>query len=149
MINNVYPLNEQDVLAVAEIEKECFSSPWSQNAIKEELTNPLANFLVFKENDTAVGYIGSHIVCDECSITNVAVLKTFRRQNIASSLIDALITLCREKEVKSIFLEVRKSNTAAQTLYSKKGFTPIGERKNFYTAPAEDAISMKLCLKDG
>ena len=116
MINNVYPLSEQDVFAVAEIEKECFSSPWSQNAIREELSNPLANFLVYKSDDKAVGYIGSHIVCDECSITNVAVLKDFRRKNIASSLIDALIEICREKAVESIFLEVRKSNIAAQTL---------------------------------
>ena len=146
MISNIYPLKEEDIFAVYEIEKECFSSPWSQNGIKEELTNPLANFLVYKLDGRTVGYIGSHIVCDECSITNVAVLKDFRRKNIASTLIDALIEICKEKAVESIFLEVRKSNIAAQTLYLKKGFSPIGERKNFYTAPTEDALLMKFKL---
>ena len=146
MISNIYPLKEEDIFAGYEIEKECFSSPWSQNGIKEELTNPLANFLVYKLDGRTVAYIGPHIVCDECSITNVAVLKDFRRKNIASTLIDALIEICKEKAVESIFLEVRKSNIAAQSLYLIKGFSPIGERKNFYTAPTEDALLMKFKL---
>ncbi len=134
---------ECDVAAVAHIEKDCFSAPWSENALLDEIENPNANFLVCEKDNTICGYIGSIFVCDEASITNVAVSPLIRKQKIGENLVLSLISRAREKGISNIFLEVRKSNIAAQNLYKKCGFETVSIRKGFYSNPKEDAIIMK------
>lgn len=136
-----------DAEKIAELEKFCFSSPWSENALIEEIENPSAHFLVCKKGNEIIGYIGCIFVCDEGSITNVAVFPTHRKMGAASALIRALCADAKEKNITSLFLEVRKSNYAAISLYEKCGFSVVGERKNFYSAPTEDALIMKTDLK--
>ena len=83
---------------------------------------------------------------DEADITKVAVAKDAQGQGIGSMLMKELISRAPELGVAKIFLEVRESNEAALRLYKKFGFEQIGIRKNYYTSPLEDAISMKLEL---
>lgn len=140
---NIRDFKGNDVLAVAQIEADCFSSPWSEKALSDELENPNANFLVCEKDDIICGYIGSIFVCDEASVTNVAVSPLFRRQGIGEALVSGLILRAKEKGIQSIFLEVRESNIAAQKLYKKCGFDAVSIRKGFYSNPKEDAIIMK------
>ncbi len=129
-------MQEQHIKELAILEKECFSSPWSQNSLREELENENACFLVALENEEVLGYVGSHIVLGEAYITNIAVFPLQRKKGIAKKLIKALC----EKAEYSVSLEVRSSNKIAISLYESLGFTLCGKRKNFYDKPIEDAL---------
>ena len=135
-----------DIPKICELENLCFSSPWSELALKDELENPYALFLVGKIDGRLAGYIGSICVLDECSITNVAIFPEFRKMGLGNELVSYLCRLATDNKITSIYLEVRKSNIAARRLYEKCGFSICGERKNFYTAPTEDAFIMNIKL---
>lgn len=129
---------KEHIKAVAEIEKVCFSSPWSEAALSEELTNENAHFLTAFCNGKAAGYLGLQIICGEGYITNIAVLPEFRRRGIAK----ALLSEAFKNDLTFITLEVRKSNFPAISLYKNLGFDEVGERKSFYSNPEENAILM-------
>ncbi len=138
----VRPMAERDVKAVAEIERECFSKPWSEEGIRQELSNGSARFFVAEKTGKAVGYMGMHIVLDECYIANVAVLPSERRQGIAQRLLTNAVRKAEGEGCSFISLEVRLSNRNAIALYEKNGFEKMGERKNFYQSPTENALIM-------
>ena len=129
-----------DVPALAAIERECFSVPWSAQALAEELEQPHAVFLVAHAPDgTVLGYAGMHHVGDEGFIANVATAARARRQGVARALLAALDGYARANALCRLTLEVRPSNAAAIALYTGAGFTCDGLRPHFYTAPDEAA----------
>ncbi len=136
----VREMTEKDIKEIAELEKECFSEPWSENSLKEELTNETARFYVLRDGETLLGYIGSNNICNEVYITNVAVDSNCRGKGYGKTLVNHLIKQCELERAFFITLEVRKSNENAIKLYEKCGFKLIGERKNFYSKPTEDAL---------
>ena len=97
-------------------------------------------FVLYEEDGIVKGYAGLQIVLDEGYITNVAVGPFFRRQGIASALMEELLK--KLDTLSFISLEVRESNLAAINLYTSLGFKEEGKRKNFYDAPKEDALIM-------
>ncbi len=127
-----------DEKEISALEIECFSSPWSENAVLESY-NLNTKFFVFEENGKILGYAGLQIVLDEGYVTNIAVTKLARGKGIGKALVDALINLGEEKNLAFISLEVRESNLPAISLYTKCGFKCMGKRKNFYQNPTEDA----------
>ncbi len=127
---------------IAELEKECFSSPWSEGGLRVELNNSFARFFVAIWSDEIAGYIGAHNVLGEVYITNIAVFPAFRRKGVGEALVDALYQQAKKENAEFITLEVRKNNISAISLYEKCGFKKVGERKNFYESPREDAILM-------
>ena len=128
------------------IETECFSHPWSKQSLEEELNNETSLFLVAKEENEVIGYIGMSIVIDEGYIFNVAVRKNHRNKGVATALINELVTYGKKNNFSFITLEVRESNLPAISLYSKFGFIKAGERKNYYSNPKENAILMTKYL---
>ena len=128
---------------IAELEKLCFSDPWSVEAILPELTNPLSCWLVAMDGDCLAGYIGSQSVLPEADVMNVAVHPDYRRQGIARKLIGKLEAELKDKGVECLSLEVRASNAPAITLYSSLGFEQVGRRPNYYRNPKEDAWILK------
>lgn len=138
----IHQMTEADVKGIAEIEKTCFSRPWSEDSITEELTNENARFFVAEKNGETVGYMGMHIVLDECYIANVAVLPIHRRQGIGERLLSYGESIAQNENCSFISLEVRVSNSGAIALYEKSGFERAGERKNFYSDPQENALIM-------
>lgn len=138
----IKPFSPKTVGAVAELEKECFSVPWSQKSLADELTNDTAHFFVAERFNNVIGYIGTNIIADECYITNVAVTKSERRKGVALFLLKKAEETAKEHGCRFITLEVRKSNEAAVSLYQKQGFKECGLRKNYYTAPDEDGLIM-------
>ncbi|WP_243111118.1 ribosomal protein S18-alanine N-acetyltransferase [Acutalibacter sp. 1XD8-33] len=126
--------------AVAEIERVCFSSPWSRQALAEELSNPNAVYLVAVDEGLAVGYGGMRFAAGEFYVDNIAVLPECRRRGIGRQITSALLQEARRRGGSFLSLEVRPSNQAAIELYLRLGFLLEGRRKNFYTKPAEDAL---------
>ncbi len=139
---DIQKMSEVHLGQVAMLETECFSTPWSENALREELSNEHARFFVAFCEEQIAGYIGAHNIVGEVYITNVAVFPEFRRQGVGEALIKNLIDLSFSEKAEFITLEVRKSNVGAINLYSKMGFKEVGSRKNFYENPREDALLM-------
>lgn len=140
-------MTKEDTAFVARLEAECFSSPWSQQALEAELSNEKAQFFVASVWQENAAYMGMHIVLDECYITNVAVGEAFRRRGLGEALVKNAVSVAREKDCSFITLEVRKSNEKAIALYEKCGFENMGERKDFYSSPKENAIIMTRYFK--
>lgn len=134
----------EDVEDIYTIEKECFSRPWTKEALQEIVVDNKALYLVAFDEITSqvVGYVGAYLILDEADINQVAVAPSFRRMKIASLLLQDFMQKLSKKGIASVTLEVRKSNKAAILLYEKMGFVTEGIRKNFYEAPTEDACIM-------
>lgn len=129
---------------VAELERTCFSNPWSRNMLAEELENACSAFLVAldAENGSVVGYAGLLAVVDEGCITKMAVRPDCRRGGVAGQLLDVFIRFAEGSGLAFLTLEVRERNYAAIALYGSRGFRGEGRRKNYYDHPKEDAIIM-------
>ena len=137
---NIIPMAADHIPALAALEQQCFSDPWSAAALAEELSNPTAVFLVAAEGDRVLGYAGMHHLADEGFITNVAVDPTARRQGVARQLLAALDSYGRTHSLYRLTLEVRVSNAPAIALYEGAGWVPDGVRPRFYRHPTEDAV---------
>ncbi len=125
---------------IALLEKECFSQPWSEKSLAEELENPDSHFICAVENGTLLGYIGVQEICGEAYITNIAVFRQFRGRGVGRLLLQNACDSARERNCEFITLEVRSSNEAAISLYVSEEFEQVGIRKNFYSDPTEDGI---------
>lgn len=136
------------VEGVEKIEQACFSVPWTRQGIESELTDSTARFFVALSNGEAVGYIGAHFVVDEGYIANLAVLPKYRCHGIGRALVQRLLMCAKKDGLAFVSLEVRQSNSNAVLLYEKNGFKNVGVRKNFYSAPREDAYIMTLNFKE-
>ena len=134
------------IAALAALEQVCFSDPWSEQGLSEELTNPHAVFRVAVEDGTVLGYVGMHHLLDEGYITNVAVSPDARRRGVARALLADLAAYGTVHSLYRITLEVRVGNTPARTLYESEGYALDGIRPNFYRTPTEDAAIYSLYL---
>lgn len=133
-------MGQEHVSQVAELEKQCFSDPWSEKSVASELENPLSLWLVALEGDTVAGYVGSQTVMGETDMMNIAVAPAFRRRGIARELIQALLRELARQGSHRLTLEVRASNAPARALYESLGFAQVGRRPNYYRNPKEDAL---------
>ena len=136
-------MQQMHVQQIADLEKECFSDPWSVTSITSELHNPLSLWLVAMDGMHVVGYVGSQSVLDGADVMNLAVSAQYRRQGIAQNLMLQLEEQLKEKGVHMLALEVRVSNTAAIKLYELIGFRQVGRRPRYYTNPKEDAYILR------
>lgn len=136
-------MNASHIGQVAQLEKLCFSDPWSENSVASELDNELSFWLVALDGDTVAGYIGSQSVLGESDMMNVAVHPAYRRQGIAEALVTQLVQALKEMGNHCLTLEVRASNAPAIGLYEKLGFTEVGRRPNYYRNPKEDALILR------
>ena len=136
----VRPLAEGDLDAASEIERQCFTRPWSREALAEAIRNEASYFVVaVLESGVLAGCAGMHAVCGECYIDTIAVPAAFRRKGVGRAMLEALVRLAEQMHAAFLSLEVRPSNGPAIGLYRSMGFDYIGIRPGFYDAPKEDA----------
>lgn len=135
---------EKDLPQLAEIEKACFHTPWSEESLRQDLTgNPLAVYIAAEEDDgRLIGYMSFWQILDEGHINNVAVLPEFRRRGIGSDILDFMTRISAGRGINSHTLEVRASNDGAIRLYEKHGFKKAGVRAGYYEDNGEDALIM-------
>lgn len=133
----------EHIPAVACLERENFSLPWSENALCSELSNPLSLWLVALNAGQVMGYVGAQIVPDEADMMNLAVDEKYRRTGIGKALVDLLVEKLQSRGVRSLTLEVRVSNLPAITLYEGMGFSVVGKRPGYYQKPKEDALILR------
>lgn len=131
-----------DVAAVAEIEAQTFSQPWSRQGFLDALGLDGTLFLVAEEEGKVLGYIGMYSAFEEGEITNVAVDVSERCRGIGGMLLTEAQETAERRGLLRIVLEVRVSNEKAIHLYERYGFVKQGIRKGFYDFPKEDAYIM-------
>jgi ribosomal-protein-alanine N-acetyltransferase len=146
---SICPMTEHDLLEVVEIEQQSGLSPWGWDAYHRELQSPdrglmwVARLDQKMASDSALaGYIVGRLIADELHINNVAVRDAYRRCGIASALVSRVLEAAKTYRAVRAFLEVRAGNAAAQALYERCGFAPVGRRRNYYSSPVEDALIM-------
>ena len=139
----IVKMQSEHVAAVVEMERQCFSDPWSEKSVASELDNPLSLWLIAEADGVVAGYVGSQTVLDSADMMNLAVSQDFRRQGIGEQLVNSLTEALAEKGVKTLLLEVRISNEPAKQLYQKLGFEIVGKRPRYYEKPREDALILR------
>lgn len=121
----------------AEFERRFFPSSWCESE----------NTLFFVcEDEEIIGMVGLKIILDTAEVLCVATDENYRGKGIAFTLMKMAENECQKRGITEINLEVRVSNPAVY-LYKKCGFDTVGTRKNYYTAPTEDALLMTRRLK--
>ena len=146
----ILPATAVHLPQIAALERICFpADPWSEDLFRAALDDPRTAVVLAEEEDGSVlGYAVLSAVLDEGSLDNIAVAPASRRRGVADALLSALTGFGR-KYLSVLLLEVRASNAPAIALYKKHGFVPVGRRKNYYSAPREDAILMTLEFTHG
>lgn len=148
LLEQVQALNADHASAIALLEKECFSLPWSEKHIKQVLSHQAFQVLGIKNyaNKELAAYISFYHLSDEMEIINIATRPEYRRKNLASTLLRATIDKGLSHGATRILLEVRETNQPAINLYQNFGFNPIAIRKAYYHDTNEDAILFELKL---
>ncbi len=137
--------NEADSAGLAELDKLCFSVPWSLRSFNDEMKNPMAVYFTAALADgTAIGYCGFWSVAGEGQITNICTHPQWRRRGVARALLKEALKYAISQGLSLMTLEVRKSNRAARELYESFGFEVIGRRKRYYSDNGEDAVIMTV-----
>lgn len=140
----IYPerLTEKTLDGVAELEKLCFSQPWSKSSLELLTKEGIGVGMVCSSDGKICAYGGMIVAVDEGQITNIATHPDYRRRGYGRAVVESLIKYAKNNGLDSISLEVRESNKAAIELYTKLGFRVEGKRKDFYTRPVESALIM-------
>lgn len=131
---------------IMEIERACFSDPWSENSMTAQLTGKYSLCALASCNGEIAGYVMAVALYEGAEILNVAVSPSHRRQGLGRMMMESILSQCRQKGVERAFLEVRAGNDAAIRLYESFGFKKYGVRKDYYIEPAEDAALMVVEL---
>lgn len=132
-----------DLQTIVRLENEIFpADPWSQQNYEYEMNeNPYACIYVYEKDGNIIGYLDLWITFEQAQIANIGVLGSYRKQGIATQLMDYAVDVCESQECENMSLEVRKSNEPAISLYEKYGFIKAGTRRNYYE-DGEDAYLM-------
>ena len=139
--------------AFCSIENSSFEDPWSEAMIAQSLALDSTVVLSSQCDRAVVGFIIAGIAADVCEVQDIAVLPSVRRMGAGGAMLDMLFSLCASRGITELQLEVRASNSAAVSLYVKKGFEQVGIRRGYYSFPREDAVLMtafieKRCTND-
>lgn len=139
----VRKMEKEDIPQVMEIEEQCFSVPWTEEAFTMEVEqNKLARYVVAELEGRIVGYGGIWLILDEAHVTNIAIDPDYRGRKYGDQLVEAMIALTEKEGIYNMTLEVRASNYVAQRLYEKYGFKACGIRPKYYQDNHEDAVIM-------
>lgn len=135
-------LQAADAAAVAELEYQSFTDPWSEKSVLETILNPRTVCLAAEKAGKLAGYLLAYTAADEAEIARIAVVQEQRKQGIGSRLLEELETVCRKSQIRRFLLDVRMGNREARRFYAKAAFKEDGIRRGFYTGPTEDAVLM-------
>lgn len=133
---------EEDAVAAAELDRQSFSDFWSIKSVRETIGQPQTICLAAEKGGKLAGYMLVYAVDKEAEIARIAVGKEYRRQGVGSRLLQKLESLCQERHIHKLLLDVRESNDGARSFYKEKGFVEDGIRQSFYEKPKENAVLM-------
>lgn len=129
------------------IEQRSHAFPWSEKTFASNQGERYLNLRLNVDNAMAAFAI-TQVVLDEATLFNIAVDPAFQRRGLGRQLLEHLIGMLEQKQIATLWLEVRASNAAAISLYESLGFNEVTVRRNYYPTPdgREDACIMALPL---
>jgi ribosomal-protein-alanine N-acetyltransferase len=140
---SIVPMTSGDISAVTRIEKASFSTVWPSDAFFNELgTNKLAHYFVGRLGERIVAYGGIWVILEDSHVTTLAVDPPYRGQRFGEIMLLRLIDEALQRGAAWMTLEVRESNSVAQRLYRKYGFTTVTMRRGYYSDDNESALVM-------
>ncbi len=125
-------MKKEDIPAVFLIDQACFKHNWSSDSYKKEMDNILATYLVALDKGVIIGFSGYWLIVDEAHITNIAVLKAYRKKGVGQALLDRMSEMARALGCDKMTLEVREDNYPAISFYEKNDFVTEGVRLHYY-----------------
>ena len=140
------PMRESDLPRVTQIEERSFGAPWSESTFRGLMRRPSACLIVAEGVDEVVGFFAMWFAAGKAELGDLVVHPTYRRKGVGGKLLARALGEARQRAAKTVFLEVRESNTAARALYEAVGFSVLTIRKGYYSMPEEDAVVMRLEL---
>ncbi|MCQ2427487.1 MAG: ribosomal protein S18-alanine N-acetyltransferase [Clostridia bacterium] len=136
----------EHIPAAAELEKICFSDPWSESSLRYLCESDVTYGVAVVCGDRLCAYGGMEYVLDEAAVTNIATAPEFRRRGCARLVLSSLESFAVSHGVKRIRLDVRESNVPARNLYTDCGYAVSGRIRGYYRRPREDAVEMEKTL---
>ena len=138
---------ESDLAAIHAIERASFADPWAITGFRDMIEHARARVeAAIDIEGTLIGYAVAWYVADEAEIANIAVAPAMRQRGVGTQLLDRILEAAATLGARTVFLEVRESNLAAQRLYASRAFAVAGRRKLYYRRPDEDALIMRRVL---
>lgn len=135
-----------DIKLICRIEEEAFTTPWTEEAYRNELVNnSFAKYMVMELQGEVIGYAGMWLIMEEAHITNLAIRADHRGKKLGIRLMQELKKTASFLGAVRMTLEVRRTNQVAQNLYQKMGFYSVGFRTGYYS-DGEDAMIMWIDL---
>ena len=145
-MNTVRKAEKKDVKVIVKRENVCFSTPETEESIYSFLKSKTFFVDVIEDEGIVTGHCIYFFVPDNAEIISLAVTPEKRRMGYGRDLVYNVIERAKENNCKEVYLEVRKSNEAAISLYTSIGFHQVGERKNLYSKPEEDGLIMQYLI---
>lgn len=139
----IFEVREKDLAMIAELEKQCFSDPWSLRTIEDAFRQKDYFIYVWRDMKRVSGYVIGRLAADEGELLRVGVLPFIRNFGIGARLVCVLQEELTKRVVSAVYLEVRESNKPAIRMYKKRGFIVQGRRPKYYRNPLEDAVLMR------
>ena len=136
-----------DLETVVRSELESYSMPWTETTFRGLLGRRDSHTVVAEQGGEVIGYAISWFVAGQGELGNVAVTPAWRGRGIGRMLVIHTLQEARRRATVEVFLEVRPSNHDARRLYESLGFRQVGQRKNYYVSPREDALVMRRALE--
>jgi ribosomal-protein-alanine N-acetyltransferase len=138
----IRPMQGDDIARVMRVERAAYSHPWTEGILRDCLRVGYSCW-VCEYNDSLVAHMILSIAAGEAHLLNLCVAPEWQLRGIGRRLLCRAVRVAREREVDTVFLEVRETNAAARSLYESEGFCEIGRRRGYYPAGAsarEDAV---------
>lgn len=137
-------MTNEDLETIKDILQTEFDEFWNYEILKQELSSNNSKYIVAKTLDNIiVGFAGIKNILDTAEIMNIVTKKSFRNMGTGKQMLEYLINMCKNSNIKTLNLEVNSTNTIAITLYKKYNFKEVGLRKKYYDN-TYDAILMSL-----
>lgn len=136
-----------DLAAVEAIERAVYTHPWTRGNFADSLAAGYQCWVMARDGEVA-GYAVTMVAADEAHLLNLSIAAPLQRRGLGGELLEFTLQLARDCGARTVYLEVRESNSAARTLYARHGFAEIGIRRGYYPAHAgrEDAVTMERKL---
>jgi ribosomal-protein-alanine N-acetyltransferase len=153
-VYRVRPMTVQDLEPVQAIDRLSFSLPWPASAFSYELTKSDHSHNYVVEEDLGAGapqvvaMAVVWVIMDEAHIATIAVHPDWRGRGLGKLLLRQILADAQDSGLKTVLLEVRSGNQAAQALYHQFGFVVVGRRPRYYQDNQEDALLMTLCFSE-
>lgn len=145
MTANVRAWYEADISKIAQVERVCFSDPWSETDLLSCLSLPIYKTYLIEDNGEIIAYACQSVIFEDSEVLNIAVAPKHRGRGYGRKLMQEMLNTAIALKACNVFLEVRVSNESAKGLYRSFAFEEYGLRKNYYP-DGENALLMKKSL---